>query len=121
MQATGRHAAFPLLPQLWTGRSNPLKTCVFLKQNSTKTLQWVVRLQTHQKDVLIKLTLVTDTSMNHNVHMKRLDDCLRSGCMAGTIFPEEKILQTEIEGKIQLAYKLVGNISFYFMKHFGPK
>ena len=42
---------------------------------SAKTLQWTARLQTHSKDVLFNLALVTDTSKNHYNFMKRLDHC----------------------------------------------
>ena len=50
----------------WMLPSTPLNICAFLKHNGTKTLQRVARLQSHWKDALFKLALVTETSMNHN-------------------------------------------------------
>ena len=73
----------------WMLPSTPLKRCVFLKYNCTKTLQWVARLQRHLKDALFKLALVIDTSMknhqNHNNHVKRLDHCL-----CRVVWPEQQ-------------------------------
>ena len=44
----------------------------------------VARLQTHSKDALFKLASVTDTSMNHNNYVKRLENCLELCCLART-------------------------------------
>ena len=75
----------------WMLPSTPLKRCVFLKQNCTKTLQWVARLQPHWNDALFKLASVLDISMYHNNHwhMNCMDHCLCFGRMARTtgIFP----------------------------------
>ena len=72
------------------------------------------KVATPLKDAFFKLASVTDTSMNHNNHMKRLDHCLWLGLMArGTGFSESPRItgffswkkSGEFEEKIWLAHR----------------
>ena len=78
------------------------QTHLLRKHNCTKTLQWIMRLQPHCKDVLFKLALLINTFMNHNHYMKPSDHCRASAGRARTnkifqcwtrFFPKEKIRQ----------------------------